>query len=82
MARASAIVMALFSYFGLQNVLAFNAPPDVPTWCGKPYMSRYVQLFLLVVMFQGLRWVRSWLEIPQGPYEDLKLYSATTFFSP
>jgi hypothetical protein len=21
------------------NVLAFNAPSDVPTWCGKPYMS-------------------------------------------
>lgn len=19
---------------------AFNAPSDVPTWCGKPYMSR------------------------------------------
>lgn len=31
---------ALFSAFTLQNVLAISAPPEIPTWCGKPYMSR------------------------------------------
>jgi len=23
-----------------KQAAAFNAPSDVPTWCGKPYMSR------------------------------------------
>jgi hypothetical protein len=23
-----------------KHAAAFNAPSDVPTWCGKPYMSR------------------------------------------
>jgi hypothetical protein len=32
----SAAIVALPT---IKDVLAFNAPPSVPTWCGKPYMN-------------------------------------------
>ena len=35
----AAICLAVLS---AKTALAFNAPSDVPTWYGKPYMSRYV----------------------------------------
>ncbi|KAH6664935.1 hypothetical protein B0J14DRAFT_630374 [Halenospora varia] len=31
--------LAITALLLLPTTIAFNAPPDVPTWCGKPYMS-------------------------------------------
>ncbi|KAK0127287.1 hypothetical protein ONS96_006837 [Cadophora gregata f. sp. sojae] len=33
------LAMILLAAFSANTVLAFNAPSDGPTWCGKPYMS-------------------------------------------
>lgn len=31
--------LGLAAALGIDVSQAFNAPSDVPTWCGKPYMS-------------------------------------------
>lgn len=43
------------------ETVAFNAPPSVPAWCGKPYMSTYVSILsidqLVDILIAILLWI-------------------------
>jgi hypothetical protein len=50
MRRMKQWTLGLVASLGIDVSQAFDAPSDVPTWCGKPYMSSWVEKLLSETM--------------------------------